>query len=88
MFTGLLKQFLKKTVVIGIPIACILTFALNTAYAAKGTGVIHVDAALWDGATLTADGSADKPKRGGGPVSLYDADSGVPLGGANLKKER
>ncbi len=49
-------------------------------------GGLHIDAASWDGSALTANGGADKPRRGGGDVEIFDAVSSNSLGLANLKK--
>jgi len=66
-------------------VACTGLLALIAApvFAGHGGG-LHIDAASWSGTTLTANGGADKPKRGGGPVELFDAADNSSLGLANL----
>ena len=52
---NVLKQFLKKMLALALPAACIIAFTFNTAYAGHSGG-LHIDAASWDGTTLTATG--------------------------------
>ncbi|MDH5468973.1 MAG: hypothetical protein OEY45_00430 [Gammaproteobacteria bacterium] len=62
----------------------VLVLTAGSALAGHGGG-LHIDSASWDGSTLTADGGADKPKRGGGPVELFDVATSTSLGLANLQ---
>ena len=83
MFTGLLKQFLKNITSISA-VSCTVVLLIATNAQAGHSGGLHIDDASWDGSTLTADGGADKPNKGGGPVEVFDADTDVSLGLANL----
>ena len=77
-----LAQRILSTTTLGLLLCTLAVFGSLPAQAGHSGG-LHIDDASWDGATLTADGGADKPKRGGGPVEIFDADparhSGWPI---------
>jgi len=72
-------QRIFPTTVLGLLLCTLAIFGAQSAQAA-----VSISAASWDGTTLSANGTADKPKRGGGPVEIFDADTSVSLGLANL----
>ncbi|MDH3986866.1 MAG: PKD domain-containing protein, partial [Gammaproteobacteria bacterium] len=74
-----LAQRILSTTTLGLLLCTLAVFGMQPVQAA-----VQIDAASWDGAELTADGGADKPKRGGGLVEVFDADTTVKLGDANL----
>ena len=75
-----LAQRILSTTTLGLLLCTLAVFGVQPVQAA-----VQINAASWDGNTLTADGSADKPKRGGGPVEIFDAADDSSLGPANLK---
>ena len=81
MVTGFLERFIRQAVVLT---ACISILLLASNVQAGHGGGLHIDAASWNGTTLTASGGADKPKRGGGSVGIFDADSSTSLGLASI----
>ena len=65
-------QRILSTTVLGLLLCTLAVFGAQSAQAA-----VSISAASWDGSTLTSNGSADKPKRGGGPVEIFDANTTV-----------
>ena len=80
-----LARIARKAVLLVACTGTVLVLSNGPALAGHGGG-LHIDAASWDGTTLTASGGADKPKQGGGPVEVWNNDGLTPasLGLANL----
>lgn len=84
MYPISLTRILRKAQALLACAGAVLVLTAGSALAGHG-GNLHIDAANWDGSTLTANGGADKPKRGGGPVEVFDAATSTSLGLANLQ---
>ena len=85
MFSTSLARITRKALALFACTGAILALTAGPVQAGHGGG-LHIDDANWDGNTLTADGGADKPNKGGGPVEVWNDDglNPVSLGLATL----